>query len=90
MFGAYDLRYLEDPEGVLGGPERVVALARQGFYQENVDAAAFFARMYIPLDELESAMFDANQTSYEEAVTKYMEENPERIQYWVTGQVGGM
>jgi glycine betaine/proline transport system substrate-binding protein len=90
MFGAYDLRYLDDPEGVLGGPERVVALARQGFYQENVDAAAFFARMYIPLDELESAMFDANQTSYEEAVTKYMEENPDRIQYWVTGQVGGM
>jgi glycine betaine/proline transport system substrate-binding protein len=90
MFGAYDLRYLEDPEGVLGGPERVVALARQGFYQENVDAASFFARMYIPLDELESAMFDANQSSYDEAVTNYIEENPERIQYWVSGQVGGM
>ena len=88
MFGAYDLRYLADPEGVLGGAERVVALAREGFYQENVDAASFFARMYIPIDELESAMFDASQTSYEDAVTNYIEANPARIQYWVTGEIG--
>ena len=88
MFGAYDLRYLDDPQGVLGGPERVVALAREGFYQENVDAASFFARMYIPIGDLESAMFDASQTSYDEAVTNYIEANPTRIEYWVTGEIG--
>ena len=88
MFGAYDLRYLDDPQGVLGGPERVVALGREGFYQENVDAASFFARMYIPIDDLESAMFDASQTTYDEAVTNYIEANPARIEYWVTGRIG--
>ena len=61
---------------------------RQGFYQENVDAASFFARMYIPIDDLESAMFDASQTSYDEAVTNYIEANPARIEYWVTGRIG--
>ena len=86
-FGAYDLRYLEDPEGVLGGPERVVALARQGFYQDNLEAASFFTRMSIPLGELESAMFDATQTSYEDAVEAYIANNEARVTYWVTGEI---
>ena len=87
MFGAYDLRYLEDPEGTLGGPERVMALARQGFYQDNPDAAAFLARIDIPIGGLESAMFDARETSYEEAVTNYIENNEDRVNYWVTGEL---
>jgi len=87
MFGAYDLRYLEDPEGTLGGPERVMALARQGFYQDNPDAAAFLARIDIPIGDLEAAMFDARETSYDEAVANYIENNEDRVNYWVTGEL---
>jgi glycine betaine/proline transport system substrate-binding protein len=87
MFGAYDLRYIDDPEGVLGSYERVVALARTGFYQEDIDAAGFISRMQIPIDDLQAAMYDAQETSYEEAVTKYIENNPKRIDYWVTGEI---
>lgn len=87
MFGAYDLRYLDDPEGTLGGPERVHALARQGFYQDQPDAAAFVARMNLPIDDLQAAMYDAQQTSYEEAVANYIAENEARIRYWVTGEM---
>ena len=86
-FGAYDLRYLEDPKGVLGGFERVHALARKGFYQENIKAGAFFSRMQIPIDELQAAMYDARETSYEKAVSEYIENNPERIEYWITGEL---
>jgi glycine betaine/proline transport system substrate-binding protein len=87
MFGAYDLRYLDDPQGVLGRFERVHALARMGFYQDNIDAAGFFSRMQIPIDGLQKAMYDAQETSYEEAVTRYIENNPERVEYWVTGEL---
>ncbi|NBC31738.1 MAG: glycine/betaine ABC transporter substrate-binding protein [Alphaproteobacteria bacterium] len=87
MFGAYDLRYIDDPEGVLGGAERVVAMAREGFYQENVEAASFFTRMVIPLNDLESAMFDARETSYEEAVDNYIANNEARVNYWVSGEI---
>lgn len=86
-FGRWDLRYLEDPDGVLGDYERIHALARIGFYQENIDAAMMIARMYIPLDELQTAMFDAQETSYEEAVINYVEAHPERIDYWITGEL---
>jgi glycine betaine/proline transport system substrate-binding protein len=87
MFGAYDLRYLDDPKGVLGSYERVVALARKGFYQDDIEAASFISRMQIPIDDLQSAMYDAQETSYEDAVTKYIESNPKRIDYWVTGEI---
>ena len=87
MFGAYDLRYLEDPEGVLGSYERVMAMAREGFYQDEIEAASFLSRMQIPLDDLQASMYDAQESSYEEAVDKYIENNGKRIDYWVTGEI---
>lgn len=87
MFGAYDLRYLEDPQGALGSYERVVALARKGFYQDDIDAASFISRMQIPIDDLQAAMYDAQETSYDEAVTNYINNNSKRIDYWVTGKM---
>ncbi|MDZ7791390.1 MAG: glycine betaine ABC transporter substrate-binding protein [Xanthomonadales bacterium] len=86
-FGAYDLRYLEDPEGVLGSYERVHAMAREGFYQENPEAALFLARMHLDLDVLQAAMFEAQETSYDEAVDKFIDENEDLIDYWVTGKM---
>jgi len=87
MFGKWDLRYIDDPKGVLGSWERIHAIARQGFYQDNIEAATMLARMWIPIDELQAAMYDARDTSYEQAVTKYMAGNEKRIDYWVTGEM---
>lgn len=86
-FGAWDLRYIDDPRGVLGSWERIHVIAREGFYQENIDAATMLSRMWIPIDDLQSAMYDARETSYEEAVTKYIDNNGERVNYWVTGEM---
>jgi glycine betaine/proline transport system substrate-binding protein len=87
MFGAHELRYLEDPKGVLGAFERVHAMARKGFYQEHVDAAAMLSRMQIPIEDLQGAMYRAQETSYEEAVSEYMKNNEARVDYWVTGKL---
>lgn len=87
MFGAFDLRYLDDPEGVLGSFERVHAVARKGFYQDNVDVAGFLSRMQLPIDDLQSAMNEAQESSYEDAVSSYIANNADRINYWVTGQL---
>lgn len=86
-FGAYELRYLEDPKGSLGGPERIHALAREGFPAEFQDATAMITRMYIPIDDLQEYMYFAQENSYEEAVEKYLEENETRVNYWVTGDL---
>ncbi|PWG61176.1 glycine betaine ABC transporter substrate-binding protein [Spiribacter halobius] len=86
-FGAYDLRYLEDPEGALGGPERVHAIARQQFHADHPEIAAFLSRMHLPINTLQDYMFQARETSYEEAVEAFIEENPEHVDYWVTGEL---
>jgi glycine betaine/proline transport system substrate-binding protein len=41
--------------------------------------------MQLPIDDLQKAMYDAQETSYEDAVTKYIESNPKRVDYWVSG-----
>ena len=89
MFGRWDARFLKDPKGSLGSFERIHAIAREGFYQENIDAAMTLSRMQLPLEQLQAAMFDAQETSYSKAVDKYIEENSERVDYWVTGEMGG-
>lgn len=87
MFAAHDLRYLEDPLGALGGDEQVHAIARRGFHAEHPRAAALLGRMWIPLAELETALLDARRHSVEEAVERYIDAHPRRVDYWVSGEL---
>jgi len=89
MFARWKLRYLEDPKGSLGGRERIHALTRENFYQDfPVEVSEFLARMFIPLHELEALMARANDSSYDQAVEKYIKQHPARVDYWVSGQIG--
>ncbi|WOC15728.1 glycine betaine ABC transporter substrate-binding protein [Pseudochrobactrum sp. MP213Fo] len=83
MFGKYKLRYLEDPKGALGAAEHVNALARKGFKEDNPKVASLLEKMNIPLADLETAMFEAQETSYDKAVDKYITDNPDRIKEWL-------
>lgn len=87
MFGKYELRYLKDPKGALGEAEHVDVLARKEFKTENPKVAEFMSRMKLPIADLEAAMFDAQETSYEKAVDKYISEHPDQIKSWL-GQEG--
>ncbi|EWY42681.1 glycine/betaine ABC transporter substrate-binding protein [Skermanella stibiiresistens SB22] len=87
MFAKSELRYLDDPKGSLGGLESVNKLVRKGFYQDQPEAFEFLGRMVLPLADVEAIMFEAQGSSYEKAVDNYIAKNPERINYWVTGQM---
>lgn len=83
MFGKYKLRYIDDPKKSLGEAEHVDILASKDFKTENPKAAEFLSRMKVPLADLEAAMFNAQETSYDEAVAKYIEDHPDQIKAWV-------
>ncbi|MBW9088723.1 glycine betaine ABC transporter substrate-binding protein [Rhizobium wenxiniae] len=83
MFGKYKLRYIADPKKTLGGSEHVDILSRKDFKSDNPKAAALLSRMKIPLEDLEAGMSDAQETSYDEAVAKYMKDHPDQIKAWV-------
>jgi glycine betaine/proline transport system substrate-binding protein len=87
MFARWDLRYLQDPKGVLSRGERVHALARSGFGRDYPRRVIdFLGRMYLPLEELEQAMSHAVDHGAEAAVDRYLERHPRRVRYWLTGE----
>jgi glycine betaine/proline transport system substrate-binding protein len=50
------------------------ALVRKGFYQDfPVEITEFLSRLFIPLEELEQIIAQANETSYDEAVQHYID-----------------
>jgi glycine betaine/proline transport system substrate-binding protein len=83
MFGKYDIRYIEDPKSSLGEAEHVDVLARKGFKEDNPAVAEFLSRMKLPIDDLQAGMFAAQETSYEEAVAKYIEDHPDQVKAWL-------
>ncbi|MGU3492641.1 glycine betaine ABC transporter substrate-binding protein [Xanthobacteraceae bacterium A53D] len=86
MFGKYKLRYLDDPKKTLGEAERVDILARKDFKADNPKVADFLSRMHLPIADLEAAMFDAQETSYDAAVDRYIKQHPDQIKTWLGAQ----
>jgi glycine betaine/proline transport system substrate-binding protein len=87
MFQVWDLRFLEDPAGALGGRERAHALVRRGLHRDMPEVVDFLARMYLPLPELEAAMEAARASSYEDAVERYIAQHPKRVRYWLSEEI---
>jgi len=88
-FGAHDLRYLEAPKTSLGKIERNHIVARRGFYQEHPKLALTLSRMYIDIEQLQALMYQAQETSYEEAAKQFVAEHPERVDYWAHNEIPG-
>jgi len=86
IFAEYDLRFLEDPEGVMGGAESVHALVRRGFPEANPEVYAFFQRLELSLDQLQALMAEARRTSAREAVYAFVEANREQVRSWMRGE----
>jgi len=86
-FGRWDLRYIDDPKKTLGKFEHVDIIARQGFYQDDPAVGDMLYRMQIPIDDVQAAMYDAEESSYEKAAQAYVDAHEDRVEYWVTGEM---
>ncbi|GGX62546.1 glycine betaine ABC transporter substrate-binding protein [Saccharospirillum salsuginis] len=85
-FAKYDLRYLDDPKGVYGGAESVHAIVHKGFEQRQPEIVAFLRRMNLSVSEVEELMAQARETSHRDAIYAWIENNTDRVQYWMTGE----
>jgi len=78
---AYDVKPLEDPEGLFGEPEALHHLGRKGFAADYPDAAEWIAGATMSDEEfgsLEDMVVNQFEEGEEaEAVTKWLEENPD-------------
>ena len=83
MWERFDLRYLEDPDGVLGGREHVDAIASKPLAESAPEVHALIRRMHYSLDQINAALVDAEETSYEAAAQTFIDQHPEVIAEWV-------
>ncbi|MFP4655375.1 MAG: glycine betaine ABC transporter substrate-binding protein [Methanohalobium sp.] len=82
----WDLKYLDDPKGVYG-EDQIVTLARQGMSEDKPEAYEILTRFGWSMEDVESVMADIqNGTPAEEAASKWIENNPEKVDYWINGE----
>ncbi|MBK1669043.1 glycine/betaine ABC transporter substrate-binding protein [Rhodovibrio sodomensis] len=86
-FGRFDLRYIDDPKGVLGSIERADILAREGFYREFPNVYEMLDRISIPLEDVQAGMDVGERKGYPTAAKQYVENHPDLVNFWITGEM---
>lgn len=85
MFSAYDLKYLDDPEGSYGEEEYISTLVRQGLDQDEPVAYAFLDNFYWEAADMEAVMNAAQESDPETAAAEWVEANADKVDAWVEG-----
>ncbi len=85
----YNLRNLEDPEGLWGDPEQIHVTARGGFSEDFPELAEWFGNFQMDdeaLFSLEQMIVDAGGGNEEDAVQQWLEieANRQLVDSWIT------
>lgn len=84
-FEMYDLKFLEDPEGVYGDSEFVHTMSRIGFEEDMPEAYAILENFSWEVDDMQQIMLDAQDMEFDEAASDWIEENRDLTDSWVEG-----
>lgn len=86
MFGKWDLKYLEDPKGVLGEEEHIDTIVRSDLEQDMPEVYAFLDNFqYKDANQLQMLMAwnqEEGADRYENA-KRFIKENPEIVKSWM-------
>jgi glycine betaine/proline transport system substrate-binding protein len=83
-FARWDLKYLEDPQGIYGGEEQIHTLVREGFETDNPDAFKIISNFaWTPADMEEVMLMIADGTSAEDAARDWVDSNPDKVAAWL-------
>lgn len=84
MFSRFDVKMLEDPKEIYGETEKIVAMAREGFSDDQSFVAEFVANMEFDDDQIGDLMQVFEEIDdEEEAAKKWVEENEDLIDNWL-------
>ncbi|MFD2042769.1 glycine betaine ABC transporter substrate-binding protein [Ornithinibacillus salinisoli] len=85
-FAEYDLKYLEDPEGVFGGEETIDTMVREGLEEDLPNVYKVLDQFNWTTEDMEAVMLDVyNETSPEDAAAAWVEDNAEKVSEWTEG-----
>ena len=83
MVQRFDVKFLEDPEGVFAPPQTYYWIGGDGFSAENPSVREALASVYVPIEDVTQINGDMNEgMSVEEAVDAWWERNTNLIEKW--------
>ena len=84
-FARWDLKFLEDPEGVYGAEENIHTITRKGLGDDMPEVAQFLENFYMDSQQLGSLMGEiADSDEDPDAVAKaWMEANEDLVNSWI-------
>ncbi|XKH59590.1 glycine betaine ABC transporter substrate-binding protein [Halomonas sediminis] len=86
-FARFDLKYLEDPENVYGGPEQIHTVVRQGLQDDMPEAYAILDAFEWTPEQMGEVMLMNQQDDSDpyESAKQWVEDNPELVNEWLEG-----
>ncbi len=85
-FSSYDLKFLEDPEGSFGDEQYISTMVREGLEEDMPEAYQVLDEFYWTAEDMEEVMLDMSEgTDPEEAASKWIENNQDKVDEWIEG-----
>ncbi|NJP38012.1 glycine betaine ABC transporter substrate-binding protein [Alkalicoccus luteus] len=83
-FSDYDIKYLEDPEGVYGEPEDIYYMTREGFHEEHPEVIEWWDNWEMDDDTLGELMSYINDMDDEvEGAEAWIDDNRDMVEEWI-------
>jgi glycine betaine/proline transport system substrate-binding protein len=85
-FARWNLKFLEDPQGIFGAVEDIYTVARLGFEEDMPEVASFLKNFYLDdqqLGDLMGQVENAEGITEAEAARQWMNENEEVVNGWL-------
>ncbi len=84
IFARYDVRFLEDPDGLFGEREKIYALSHKGLKEKHPHAVRFFERMQLSEKQLNSLVYEVRMAEDPiEGAKKWIKLNEYVVNQWV-------
>lgn len=83
MFAKYDLKYLADPKGTMGGEEAIHTMARQGLKEDQPEAYKVLDNFHWTTKDMESVMLEINEgKDPQEAARDWVDSHKDQVAEW--------
>ena len=83
-FAEFNLRFLDDPENVYGGAEKINTVARENFATDNPQVQSFLENFFMTPEQLGSLIGMMEEADDDdEAARQWIEENRDVVEEWL-------